>query len=126
MFGILRSHSHKAGLAVAVLSIAAVPHLAMALPASEIQETFFSGPDFQKSVGSYHLGCAGHPQFKGTETDYMHYVSYSCSRSTIPPVNECLVCPDNNAGDDCNVEACPPVFFQAEHGTPRRSTKAAQ
>jgi hypothetical protein len=126
MFGFLHVHARKVSVATAALCIGAVPHLAMALPANEIHETFYDGPNFQKPVGSYYLSCFGHPQFKGIETDYMHYVSYPCSNHHITPVNECLVCPDNNPGDDCIVEACPPVFFQETHGKLHSGKKPSQ
>ena len=125
MVGLLSSHARRTGLTAAVL-FTAVSQVAMALPANEIHQTFYSGPDFQKQVGTYTLSCSGHPRFTGTESDYMHYVSYPCSRHNVPPVNECLVCPDNNAGDDCIVEACPPVFFEAEHGKLSRSKNLPQ
>lgn len=126
MVGFLRSHAPAVGLASALLVANGVPHVALALPANEIHEYFYSGPNFQKRVGAYTLSCSGHPSLSGTESNYMQYVSYSCSRHNVPPVNECLVCPDNNAGDDCIVEACPPSFFGAEHGKLHLSNKPTE
>ena len=126
MFGSLHVHAHKVSVAASALCIGAIPHLAMALPANEIHETFFDGPNFQKPVGTYFLSCYGHPKFTGTVSDYSHYVSYPCSNYKSVPINECLYCPDSDPAGDCIVEECPTNFFHASHRTLGRSGKQSR
>jgi hypothetical protein len=126
MFDFLHTHAHKVGGAVAVLCVGAIPHLAMALPANEIHETFYDGPNFQKVVGKYFLSCYGHPKYTGTPSEYSHYVSYPCSNYKNVPVDECLFCPNGDPAADCTIEPCPLDFFHASDGKLHSSRKSTQ
>src|SRR5450755_2380728 len=83
---------------------------ASSLPPDEITRDYFSGPDFNKMVGTQTLRCFGRRDHSGTMTKWYLEATYSCHTGGFAKraCYSCRTVPTPGEATPCDLVDCPP------------------